>query len=259
MEFLAIAAVAVFSLRALQKRAPAREPAPPTTTGFGGMTQALRGGGASSAAATPAASRSPLDALISLDDWERAAAAALAAASAARPAQTPPGTLEYYASGAGGEDTLRRNARVWSSDLLLVPRVLVDVSCASPAWRLLGREVSAPFGIAPTAFQRLAHADGELATSRAAAAEGVAYCVSSFATTSLEDVAAAAPGGGCGGGGAPPVRLMQLYAMQNRAVTRALVQRAERAGAYAAICLTVDRPVLGRREANARTRFDIPW
>jgi isopentenyl diphosphate isomerase/L-lactate dehydrogenase-like FMN-dependent dehydrogenase len=204
----------------------------------------------SSGAAAIVSPRSPLDDLISIDDWERCAAAALTAASASRPAQTPPGTLEYYNSGAGGEATLSRNVVAWREELLLLPRVLVDVSRASPAWRLLGRQVSAPFGIAPTAFQRLAHMDGELATSRAAAAEGVAYCVSSFATTSLEDVAAAAPG-------AP--RLMQLYAMTNRAVTRAIVQRAERTGAYAAICLTVDRPVLGRREANARTRFDIPW
>ena len=218
--------------------------------------------------------------MISLEDWELAAAAALRAASEERPGQTPKGTLEYYASGAGAEVTLSRNSRVWSDELLLLPRVLVDVACASTRWRLLGRDVSAPFGIAPTAFQRLAHEDGELATSRAAAAEGVVYCVSSFATASLEDVAAAAGGGAAGsaaGGGAAarpapsasesddgaassrPVRLMQLYAMQNRAVTRSLVERAERTGAFAAIALTVDRPVLGRREANARTRFDIPW
>jgi isopentenyl diphosphate isomerase/L-lactate dehydrogenase-like FMN-dependent dehydrogenase len=230
--------------------------APPTNTGFGGMEAALRKG-AGAEPAPPSPARSPLDELVSIADWERAATAALTAASASRPSQTPPGTLEYYNSGAGGETTLARNARVWSDDFLLLPRCLVDVRAASPRWQLLGREVSAPFGIAPTAFQRLAHADGELATSRAAAAEGVAYCVSSFATTSLEDVAAAA--GPPAPGAAPPVRLMQLYAMDNRAVTRAIVERAARTRAFAAICLTVDRPVLGRREANARTKFDIPW
>ena len=250
------------------QRAPAAGAAAPFATG----------------AASAAAVRSPLDALVCLDDWELSAAAALRAASAERPAQTPAGTLEYYASGAGAEVTLSRNSRVWSDELLLLPRVLVDVACASTRWRLLGCDVSAPFGIAPTAFQRLAHAEGELATSRAAAAAGVSYCVSSFATASLEDVAAAAGGGGAacpegGEGGAAtrptpgappsaregaaaasrPVRLMQLYAMQNRAVTRSIVERAERTGAFSAIALTVDRPVLGRREANARTRFDIPW
>ena len=213
------------------------------------VISALRGAAASPP--SPAPARFPLDALISLDDFEAAAHASLAAAATASPSTTPPGTLEYYASGAAAEVTLARNARAWQSDLALVPRVLVDVAGASTAHRVLGLDVAASFGIAPSAFQRLAHVDGELATSRAAAAHRILYCVSSFATTSLEDVAAAAAG--------PAPRMMQLYAMQNRAVTRSIVERATRTGAYEAIVLTVDRPVLGRREANARSRFDVPW
>ncbi|TAJ19487.1 MAG: alpha-hydroxy-acid oxidizing protein, partial [Dehalococcoidia bacterium] len=128
------------------------------------------------------------------------------------------------------------------------PHALVDVSARDLSTTILGRRHDWPIVIAPTAFQRLAHPDGEAAVARAAAAEGVTMTLSTLASTSIEDVAAAAPGS---------PRWYQLYVFRDRALTRSLIDRAEAAG-YEAIVLTVDAPLLGRRERDARNRFTLP-
>lgn len=188
------------------------------------------------------ASHSALASLFSCGDFE-AAAGELARTSTSASRR---GALANISGGACDGETLARNLAAFR-DWVLVPRSLVDVSLVSTATTILGHRVSQPFGIAPSAYQLLVHEDGELGMTRAAVACGVAHCLSSSATTSLEAVAAEAAGGG--------LRLMQVYAMTDRAVTRRLVERAERAG-FAAIVLTVDRPVLGRREAADRLGFD---
>jgi 4-hydroxymandelate oxidase len=101
---------------------------------------------------------------------------------------------------------------------------------------------------APCAFNALAHPDGELAVARAAAAQGIIQVVSTAGTYSLEEVAAAAPHG---------IRWFQLYCYRDRGVTQALVERAVGAG-YRALCLTVDAPLVGRRDRDARNRFGLP-
>ena len=125
--------------------------------------------------------------LVSCDDFEKAAARVLAMA--------PAGTHTYFASGSGDEDTLERNRRCFD-DWALLPRVLVDVSSVTTSTKILGHPVAMPFGIAPSAFQRLLHPDGELGMTRAAIACNVPHCLSSSATTSLEDVATEARGRG---------------------------------------------------------------
>jgi 4-hydroxymandelate oxidase len=159
----------------------------------------------------------------------------------------PRATLEYYAGGAEDERTLRDNVEGWRR-LRLRPRALVDVRQVSLATTVLGVPVAAPILVAPLAYQRLAHPAGELATARAAAAEGALMVVSTMATTRLEDVAAAAP--------AAP-RWFQLYVYRERQVSETLVRRAERAG-YQALVLTVDTPRLGRRERDVRNGFGLP-
>jgi len=72
--------------------------------------------------------------------------------------------------------------------------------------------------------------------------------LSSWSTTALEEVAAAAPGG---------YRWFQLYVYKDRAVTLDLMKRAEKAG-YKALAVTVDTPVLGRRESDVRNKFSLP-
>jgi isopentenyl diphosphate isomerase/L-lactate dehydrogenase-like FMN-dependent dehydrogenase len=153
---------------------------------------------------------------------------------------------DYFRSGADGEATLRANVRAFRRRTLL-PRVLVDVEAVSARTELLGVELPHPVLVAPTAYHRLAHPDGELATARGAADAGALLVVSTLATTSLEDVAAATP--------AP--KWFQLYAHKDRGVTRELVERAHAAG-YRALMLTVDTPALGRRLADVRNRFALP-
>ncbi len=157
------------------------------------------------------------------------------------------GAFGYYAGGAGDEQALARNVAAWQR-LNLRPRVLVDVSQVSTATSVLGTPVSMPLLVAPTAIQRLAHPDGEPGMARAAAAAGTLMCLSTLATSSLEEVAAAAPD-------AP--RWFQLYVFRDRGVTRGFLEQAVEHG-YSAIVLTVDAPRLGRRERDLRTGFRVP-
>ena len=175
---------------------------------------------------------------ISLADYESAGRIALASNAPA---------LCYFASGAGDETTLASSTPSFSP-WRLVPRVLIDVASVSTAHTLLGHPTATPFGIAPCAFMRLAHPDGEAGLARASASAGVPYCVSTMSTTTLEEVAGAA---------VSPHLLFQLYAFDDRATTAALVQRSAAAG-YRALVVTVDRPVLGRRDGNLRLGFDLP-
>jgi 4-hydroxymandelate oxidase len=158
----------------------------------------------------------------------------------------PPLAWDYYASGANDEITLRENRNGFDR-LSLHYKVLVDVSKRTLRTRVLGHDVSMPLMLAPTAFHRLAHPDGELATARAAGAAGTIMILSTLSNTRIEDVVAAASG---------PV-WFQLYVYRDRRVTQGLVERVEAAGCQALV-LTVDAPLLGRRERDVRNRFHLP-
>jgi len=176
------------------------------------------------------------DEWINVADAERAAAAAL-----------EPGPLGYFDGGAGDELTLRENVEAWRH-WRLRPRVLVDTSATSTATELLGGPLSMPILVAPVAYQRLAHPDGEIGMARAAAAAGTAMCLSTLATTRPSEVAAAVPGGR---------RWFQLYQFNDEAVTRALMEEAVESG-FEAIVVTADAPPAGNRERDRRTGFQIP-
>ena len=156
-----------------------------------------------------------------------------------------PLAYDYFASGAGDELTLRRNREAFA-ELRLLPRVLAGVGEIDLATTVLGTPASMPLAVAPTAFHGLAHPDAERASASGAAAADVPFCLSSLSNTPLEEVAAAAGS-----------RWFQLYVFRDRELTRELVARAEAAG-YEAILLTVDAPVLGRRERDIRNRFQLP-
>jgi 4-hydroxymandelate oxidase len=157
----------------------------------------------------------------------------------------PVPVFEYYAGGAGDEVTLSGNRTAFERRALL-PRMLVDVSRRDLTVSLLGADLAAPIVVAPMAFQRLAHPEGELATARAAGSLGLLMTASTFATCSLEEIAAAATG---------PL-WFQLYVHRDRGITRDLVQRAQAAG-YRALVLTVDVAEIGRRERDERNRFRL--
>jgi 4-hydroxymandelate oxidase len=169
-------------------------------------------------------------------DYERMARESLSA-----------GAYGYFAGGSGDEQTLRENVAAYSR-WRLRPRALVDVSDPTTATSVLGTEISMPLLVAPVAFQRMAHPDGEPGMARAAAAAGTIMVLSTLATATPAEVALAAPD-------AP--RWFQLYCFRDRGVTRALIDQAEEAGCTA-IALTVDAPRLGRRERDLRTGFVIP-
>jgi (S)-2-hydroxy-acid oxidase len=177
-----------------------------------------------------------VDSLLNVVDYERLAKETL-----------EPGAYGYFAGGAGDEVTLRENVEAFRR-LRLRPRVLADVSGVTTAATILGHEISMPILVAPVAFQRLAHPEGELAAARAAARAGTIYSLSTVATASPAEIAEAAPQG---------VRWFQLYVFKDRGFTRGLVEAAASAG-FSAILLTADTPHLGRRERDHRTGFRVP-
>lgn len=157
-----------------------------------------------------------------------------------------PMAWDYYAGGAGDEVTLRANRAAFERRALHY-RVLAGVAARDARTTVLGQPVSFPALIAPTAFHQLACPEGEVATARAAGAEGTIHCLSTLSTRSIEEVVAAATG---------PV-WFQLYVYKDRGLTVGLVERAEAAGCRALV-LTVDSPLLGRREKDVRNRFHLP-
>jgi 4-hydroxymandelate oxidase len=175
------------------------------------------------------------DTPISVDDYERLARAKMERAA-----------FDYYAGGSGQERTLAANRSAFDA-IQFRPRVLVDVSHIDLATTVLGQAISFPVILAPTAFNRLACDDGEMAAARAAGAAGTLMISSTLSTCTLEDVATVASG---------PL-WFQLYVYKDRGLTTELVARAEAAG-YRALVLTVDTPRLGQRERDARNRFTLP-
>jgi isopentenyl diphosphate isomerase/L-lactate dehydrogenase-like FMN-dependent dehydrogenase len=113
---------------------------------------------------------------------------------------------------------------------------------------LLGRRRPHPILVAPTAYHRLAHPEGEEGTARGAAAAEAIFCLSSLATAAPAEVAAASPDG---------ARWFQLYVFKDRAVSRGLLDAAIENG-YEAIVITVDLPVLGVRERDVRSQYVVP-
>jgi 4-hydroxymandelate oxidase len=157
----------------------------------------------------------------------------------------PAQAFDYYRSGAGDEHTLRRNVEALR-EIALHYRVLVDVSERDLSSELLGTATSMPVLLAPTAFHKLAHPEGEVASARAAHAADTIMVLSTLSTSPVEEVAAT------------HAKLwFQLYVYKDRGATRELIARVEQAGVRALV-LTVDAPLLGRREADVRNRFALP-
>ena len=153
--------------------------------------------------------------------------------------QLAPAAYAYYAGGSGDEQTLRDNEAAFRRRGLHEGRT-VDIADVDTSTSMLGTPVAAPLAFAPVALQGLAHEDGEVIPARVAAHANVVYCLSTFASRSMESVAA--EGG---------TRWFQLYVLRDRRRTEDLVARAVASG-YQALVLTVDLPVVGRRERELR-------
>jgi isopentenyl diphosphate isomerase/L-lactate dehydrogenase-like FMN-dependent dehydrogenase len=173
--------------------------------------------------------------IVTVDDYEPLARERL-----------PTDVYDYYAGGAGDEWTLAENRRAFER-WVIRPRMLTGAWPVDPSIDLLGTRIDAPVVVAPWAYQKRAHPDGELATARAAARAETVMVVSSTTVDYLEDVAGASDG----------PKWWQLYVFTERGETVDMLHRVHGAG-FAAVCLTVDFPVTGLRHRDTRNDFDMP-
>lgn len=158
----------------------------------------------------------------------------------------PKDVYDYYAGGAGDEWTLRENRAAFDR-WVIRPRMLAGVTERDLTTEVLGTRVAFPVLVAPWAYQRLAHPDGELATARACADAGTIIVVSTTTVDYLEDVAAASDG----------PKWWQLYLFTDRRFTADMLERVVAAG-YGAVCFTVDLPEIGLRHRDMRNAFLMP-
>ena len=152
----------------------------------------------------------------------------------------PPAHWGYLASGVDDNLTLQANIAAYK-DIQLRPRRLVDVSMIDTSVELFGQRFASPIFICPVGGHRMFHADGEVATARAAKTRNVLQMLSSMTSIRVEDVIAARGGG----------LWYQLYMPQSWDDTEKLVRRVEAAGCPVLVW-TID--LLGGRNLETATR-----
>ncbi|KAJ0144187.1 hypothetical protein HZ326_13055 [Fusarium oxysporum f. sp. albedinis] len=158
----------------------------------------------------------------------------------------------YYADGADDQLTTLQNGEVYKT-LVIRPRILRNVSTIDTSTQIFGKHYDVPIAIAPSAYQRLTGYNSEIDVARAAFARGTNVCLSSNATTSLEDVAQALPQRDA----KYPKPWFQLYFVRSRRITKELIKRAERAG-FEALVLTVDTTTMGNRLHERTNPLKLP-
>ncbi|KAL4899975.1 hypothetical protein BDW74DRAFT_188842 [Aspergillus multicolor] len=170
-----------------------------------------------------------------------------------------PNAWAYYSSAADTLQSLHKNLTDWSK-ITLRPRVLRNVSKVSLRRNIMGHGSSLPIFIAPTARAKLGHPDGELCLVRAAARHNIVYAASSYSSVSHADIASEIEKervenlGVRYGQGA---LAFQLYLPHDKEkVGREIIAKAKRLG-YTALIVTVDTPVLGKREADERFKAEL--
>ena len=161
-------------------------------------------------------------------------------------ARLPRAVFDFVDGAACDERSARANVDDYGA-VRFVPRLLRDVSRTSVATTLLGAPVAAPIAIAPTGLATMVHPDADRVLAREAARAGIPFVLSTAAGTTLEEVAAVGDGR----------RWFQLYVFRDRAITERLVDRAAAPG-YDALVLTVDVPVVGKRDRDRRNGFTVP-
>ena len=158
----------------------------------------------------------------------------------------PHAVYEYIAGGAGDERSIRANEESYQ-EIFLRPRVLRSVAGPELGQDLFGHPIAAPVLLAPAAYQRLIHPEGELGSVRGAALHNVPFVVSTYTTLPIEEITSVA-GAQC---------WFQLYLQRDRGFTRDTIARVEAAGCKA-VCVTVDTTVLGLRARQLRAGFSVP-
>ena len=151
-------------------------------------------------------------------------------------------TFAYVAGGAGRGGCARRSEEAWA-DILLRPQTGRRVEGLDLSAALPGLAVDWPCLVAPMAHQRLAHPEGERAAALAAQAQGAGMVLSCQTSVPPEEM--------------PGPFWMQLYLREEARDNRALVRRAEAAGATGFV-ITMDAPLSGIREAEIEAGFALP-
>jgi L-lactate dehydrogenase (cytochrome) len=154
--------------------------------------------------------------------------------------------FDYADSGSYTEQTLRAN-RADLEAIRLRQKVLVDVSARDLSTTVLGRKLAAPFILAPIGLLGMQHGDGEILAARAANDAGIPFTLSTMSICSIEHVAEAT--------GKP--FWFQLYVIRDRGFSKALMERAIKAGCDTLV-LTVDLQVLGQRHRDVRNGMTVP-
>ncbi|MFI9366615.1 alpha-hydroxy acid oxidase [Kitasatospora sp. NPDC053057] len=157
----------------------------------------------------------------------------------------PPEVWDWLAGGAEREHTLAANRAAFDR-LAVVPRVLADVSACDTSATLVRSRSALPVAVAPVAYHRLFHPEGELASARAAAAAGVPFTVGTLSSVGLEELAATGA-----------TLWFQLYWLRDRGRLLDLVTAAAAAGSECLV-VTADVPYMGRRLRDARNAFALP-
>ncbi|MFG1712311.1 alpha-hydroxy acid oxidase [Micromonospora sp. NPDC049203] len=157
----------------------------------------------------------------------------------------PADVWDFVDGGSGTETALAAN-RAALDRVAVLPRMLAGVEDPSTEATLPGGRAALPVAVAPMAYQRLLHPGGEPALAAAARTAGVPYVISTLSSTPIEEITATGA-----------TAWFQLYWLRDRALVADLLDRAEAAGC-AAVMVTVDVPVLGRRLRDARNGFALP-
>lgn len=177
---------------------------------------------------------------MNLDDIERAARRVLS-----RKAWT------YFNSAADSLESLRRNKEDWKM-ISFRPRILRNVARVSMERKIMGQTSRLPFFIAPAAMAKLAHEDGELCLARGAVRHNIPYCMSTYSSVSHEEIAA------CFLGQSTGCLFFQLYIAKSKERTLELIAIARKLG-FKALVVTVDTPVVGKREEDERYQAEIDY
>lgn len=154
-----------------------------------------------------------------------------------------------YVDGAAEDERCQQRNRADLESMHLLPTCLRDTTTVNTSVTVFGQEWRSPLGVAPVGFNGLLRPGGDLLLAKAAAAVGVPFVLSTASNARLEAVREATPSA---------VQWMQLYVMEDRGIAEQMVRRAAKAG-YGALVLTVDVPVSGRRERDARNGFRLPF
>lgn len=126
------------------------------------------------------------------------------------------------------------------------PRILVDVEKVDFSTTMLGSKTSVPFYVTATALGKLGHPEGEVVLTKAAHNHDVIQMIPTLASCSFDEIVDARKG--------EQVQWLQLYVNKDRAITKRIVEHAEKRGCKA-LFITVDAPQLGRREKDMRVKF----